>query len=288
MWRSCAKFQADAERLLADLPGATLATAATLALRFESLLKSGGPLLGYNNNIPYKGNVYHVQTEDSGSKRPHVITHLFADGGRIVSTAKTSYADIVEVEDLSERVRALMREQHKKMVIALRDGEFDHLVDPSPPGADDAPPPDLAALEDEDAVPTNPAPPSGPLEGEVEPEPTSRPPSPSSPGSYSFVGSRSAPPKPSSPPRNSSPPPLSNERRPQSLTPATGSPVPLRSPSDAPPAYDVTAGGSRRRRSGPPRASQPPGAAGHFGARYVSDRRFDEVVLAFLKREQLS
>jgi hypothetical protein len=246
-------------------------------------LKSGGPLLGYNNNIPYKGNVYHVQTEDSGSKRPHVITHLFADGGRIVSTAKTSYADIVESEDATERVRALMRDQHKKMVIALRDGEFDHLLDPSPPGAEDAPAPDLEALEDEDAVPTNPSPASNPGEDDAKAVA-------SSPGSYSFVGARSAPPKPSPPPNRSSPPPNSGGRRAPAHTPATGSPVPHASGSDAPPAFDVTATtAGRRRRSGPPpRPSQPPGASGHFGARYVSDRRFDEVVLAFLKREQLS
>jgi hypothetical protein len=94
-------------------------------------LKHTGPLLGYNNNVPYKGNVYHVQTEDSGSKRPHVITHLFADGGRIVKTKKTSYAHFVESENLTERVRALMRDQHKGIIISLRVGELDHLIDPA-------------------------------------------------------------------------------------------------------------------------------------------------------------
>ena len=87
------------------------------------------PLLGYNNNIPYKGQVYHVQTEDSGSKHPHVITHLFADGGRVVNTTKTSYEHLLGSDNLSEKVRALMRDQHKKMVIALRDGEFDERLE---------------------------------------------------------------------------------------------------------------------------------------------------------------
>ncbi len=95
-------------------------------------MSTNGPLLGYNNNIPYKGRVYHVQTEDSGAKRPHVITHLFADGGRIVNTTKTSYADLVGGDNLADKVRALMREQHRGMVVSLRDGEFDSLIDIDP------------------------------------------------------------------------------------------------------------------------------------------------------------
>lgn len=91
-------------------------------------MKHQGPLLGYNNNVNYKGGVYHVQTEDSGTRRPRVITHLFADGGRVVSSAKTSYEDLLEAPDLSDQVRAIMKRQHKAMVVALADGEFDALI----------------------------------------------------------------------------------------------------------------------------------------------------------------
>ena len=52
---------------------------------------------GFNINILHKGKMYHVQTEDSGVKNPHVITHIFV-GGNIVSSRKTSYADIVKSE----------------------------------------------------------------------------------------------------------------------------------------------------------------------------------------------
>ena len=41
------------------------------------------PLPGYNTNVRHKGKLYHIQTEDSGINHPHIITHLFADGGRI-------------------------------------------------------------------------------------------------------------------------------------------------------------------------------------------------------------
>jgi hypothetical protein len=90
-------------------------------------MKAQSPQVGFNNNIRHAGRLFHVQTEDSGVARPHVITHLFADGGRILKTKKTSYAEFVEEHDLTQRVRTLMKEQHKAMLIALRDGEFDSL-----------------------------------------------------------------------------------------------------------------------------------------------------------------
>ena len=63
------------------------------------------PLLGYNTNVRHKGRLYHIQTEDSGVGHPHIITHLFADGGRIVGSKKTSYAEHLNAEALSgERV----------------------------------------------------------------------------------------------------------------------------------------------------------------------------------------
>lgn len=100
-------------------------------------MKAASPLLGFNNNVRHKGRVFHIQTEDSGAKHPHVITHLFADGGRILKTTKTSYSEHVGSERMSEIVRGLMKEQHKAMFIALRDGEFDRLFGdvPSQPGA---------------------------------------------------------------------------------------------------------------------------------------------------------
>src|SRR6516225_6435431 len=86
------------------------------------------PLLGFNNNVKHRGRLFHIQTEDSGIRHPHVITHLFADGGRILKTTKTSYAEHIGQERLAETVRAMMQEQHKAMFIALRDGQLDSLL----------------------------------------------------------------------------------------------------------------------------------------------------------------
>jgi hypothetical protein len=94
-------------------------------------VKAPSPLLGFNNNVRHKGRVFHIQTEDSGVRHPHVITHLFADGGRILKTTKTSYTEHIGQTSMAETVRAMMQEQHKAMFIALRDGQFDYLLEES-------------------------------------------------------------------------------------------------------------------------------------------------------------
>jgi hypothetical protein len=83
------------------------------------------PLVGYNTNVRHKGKLYHIQTEDSGVNHPHVITHLFADGGRIIASRKTGYAEHVGAKDMPAIVKRLMQDQHKSMFIELRDGVYD-------------------------------------------------------------------------------------------------------------------------------------------------------------------
>src|SRR6476659_732005 len=79
------------------------------------VVKAPSPLLGFNNNVRHKGRVFHIQTEDSGVRHPHVITHLFADGGRILKTTKTSYTEHIGQASMADTVRAMMQEQHKSM-----------------------------------------------------------------------------------------------------------------------------------------------------------------------------
>lgn len=110
--------------------------------------KQDSPLLGYNSNVRYKGRVFHVQTEDSGVKHPHVITHLYMDGGRILKTTRTSYAVHVGTEELEGTVRAIMKDQHAAMFAALRAGQLDSLLDARPSLAPPpAPPPPAPPAE---------------------------------------------------------------------------------------------------------------------------------------------
>jgi hypothetical protein len=81
-------------------------------------------VVGYNHNIKYKGEIFHIQTEDSGVNNPHIITLLYR-GGNIIASKKTSYADIVKMDNLNQIVEELMKEQHKDMLRRLKNAEFD-------------------------------------------------------------------------------------------------------------------------------------------------------------------
>lgn len=85
------------------------------------------PLLGYNTNVRHSGQLFHIQTEDSGVDHPHIITHLFVEG-TILATKKRSYDTLLEKSDWDERVRAMMKEQHKEMFVELRDGVHDEIA----------------------------------------------------------------------------------------------------------------------------------------------------------------
>jgi hypothetical protein len=87
------------------------------------------PLLGFNNNVRHRGRIFHIQTEDSGVKNPRIVTHLFADGGRIIKTTRTEYSEHTTRADMQVYVRSLMKEQHKSMFTALRLGELDTLLE---------------------------------------------------------------------------------------------------------------------------------------------------------------
>jgi len=126
------------------------------------------PLLGFNNNVRHKGRIFHIQTEDSGVKHPRIVTHLFADGGRIIKTTRTDYAEHLGRDDMAEVVRAMMKEQHKAMFISLRAGELDTLLH-SGASTVTAPAADAAAPKEADPRTSTPQPPS------IEGGPTARP-----------------------------------------------------------------------------------------------------------------
>jgi hypothetical protein len=80
-------------------------------------------LAGYNTNITYKGNTYHIQTEDSGLKNPVVVSLLYVKGA-ILTSKKTSYAHIVNDPDYKDKIKELMKQQHKTMIKELLSGRY--------------------------------------------------------------------------------------------------------------------------------------------------------------------
>ena len=85
------------------------------------------PQLGYNHNIPHRGRLFHVQTEDSGRGKSHIYTHVFHDG-TIIATNKVDYERPSDPGAFDEYVIGLMQASHKQLVVRLRKGEFDDKI----------------------------------------------------------------------------------------------------------------------------------------------------------------
>ena len=116
-------------------------------------------LVGYNTNVPYKGTLYHIQTEDSGLKNP-VITTLLYVKGTILSSKKVNYAHLASQPDYKEKVRELMKEQHKAMMKELISGK--HTGDAAESQQDAQPSAEKADPEPEEVKAASPPPPLPP------------------------------------------------------------------------------------------------------------------------------
>jgi hypothetical protein len=248
--------------------------------------KAPSPLLGYNNNVRHKNRTFHIQTEDSGVKHPHIITHLFMDGGRILKSVKKSYAEHIGAGDMADTVRQLMKEQHKSMFIALRDGQFDPLIDgalggtTTPPEAKEAkrgksqrPPPveakhkTIPAPAPDDLVPSTERESLPRLASDLPPPPANlftRPADAryrSQPAAEERTGRGSR--SPSRPPGAASRPP---SKRPSAAPASDGRYAPSRPASIF----------------GPPKGAK---ATSIFGEDLISDKSLDEVILSYLAED---
>lgn len=76
-------------------------------------------LIGYNTNVNYKGKTYHVQTEDSGPVNPQIVTLLYYQGA-ILASKKMNYAHLLGQPDLEDKLRNLMKQQHREMIMELK------------------------------------------------------------------------------------------------------------------------------------------------------------------------
>lgn len=110
-------------------------------------------ITGLNTDVEYQGKTYHVQTEDTGRNHPTIVTILFYSGA-ILSSRKTSYADIVKAENLQVILKEMMSEQHKEMIRDLQAGrihlpgtrpEAKPVPSPAAPAAPESKPPSRPA-----------------------------------------------------------------------------------------------------------------------------------------------
>ncbi|MCX7830524.1 MAG: hypothetical protein N2445_05640 [Acidobacteria bacterium] len=79
-------------------------------------------ITGYNQDVVYKGKVYHVQTEDRGESNPIIETLIYV-GGEILSSYKTSYKEMLDKGCSESEIAALLEKQHRKIVVDIKLGK---------------------------------------------------------------------------------------------------------------------------------------------------------------------
>lgn len=88
-------------------------------------------LIGYNNDVQYRGKVFHIQTEDRGSSSMQIETQIF-HAGAILDTRIVSYEELVagesDQETRNRNIKLLMQKTHKELYKNLFSGGYDHYV----------------------------------------------------------------------------------------------------------------------------------------------------------------
>jgi outer membrane biosynthesis protein TonB len=224
---------------------------------------------GFNHNIKHKGKIFHVQTEDSGALNPHIITHLFV-GGNILATKKTSYADIVNADNLHDIVRELMEEQHKAMLRNLVNGVYDNMDGQAVPATPDVQAPAALAPAQKQPEAPKPAPPKPVPAAQPDKFPPARP--VPTPQTQPAMPAHEAPTVTSMP-----------AQAPVELKPAKPAPVPqptAKAAADAKELLPPEVEAARRMADRPiPKDTSGPTI---FGEDLISEKSLDEVILGYL------
>ena len=87
-------------------------------------------ITGFNTDVDYNNKTYHVQTEDKGTDNPYIESLVYRGGG-IIFSKRTSYASKLAAGITEKEIRALLENQHKTIIAAIRKGKFEEGV-PAP------------------------------------------------------------------------------------------------------------------------------------------------------------
>jgi len=82
---------------------------------------------GFNTDVKFRNEVFHVQTEDKGESNPIIETLVYLHG-EILLSRKLSYAHLLHSDDRVKKVKSMMKSQHDQMINELKNGNFAHLL----------------------------------------------------------------------------------------------------------------------------------------------------------------
>lgn len=99
-------------------------------------------LMGYNNDVPYKGVVVHVQTEDHGLPDARITTQVFFSGAILDSRTVSYEKEIDGITDEGERdqkIRRFMQALHKSFFKKIQAATYDERLPIRETGTVEAP-----------------------------------------------------------------------------------------------------------------------------------------------------
>lgn len=88
-------------------------------------------LIGYNNDVQYRGKTFHIQTEDRGAPSLQIETQIF-HAGAILDTRIVSYQELHDKhsdrDTRNKSIKSLMQTTHRELYKNLFSGAYDEFV----------------------------------------------------------------------------------------------------------------------------------------------------------------
>jgi hypothetical protein len=84
-------------------------------------------IVGFNTDVKFRDEIFHIQTEDKGQDNPQVETLVY-HSGEILLSRRIGYAHLLKKTDLRKRIKDIMKTQHDEVISELRGGKFMHLI----------------------------------------------------------------------------------------------------------------------------------------------------------------
>jgi len=83
-------------------------------------------IFGFNTDVKHENIVYHVQTEAHRSS--HTFQSTIFVKGQCIGKKSGSYADTQDESQTEQQLHELLKEQHRNVVEAIRNGQIESLL----------------------------------------------------------------------------------------------------------------------------------------------------------------
>ncbi|HPR63194.1 MAG TPA: hypothetical protein PK014_03140 [Thermoanaerobaculia bacterium] len=80
-------------------------------------------ITGFNTDVDFDSKVYHVQTEDKGIENPYIESLVYM-GGAIIFSKRIEYKEKLVKGITEKEIRALMENQHRTLIAAIKRGRL--------------------------------------------------------------------------------------------------------------------------------------------------------------------